>query len=64
MADADHFLLDMSSIAGNPAKGPFLLRTMGLNYSTAIRGIAAGHDGGSEDAKLQSPLNMLLAYFV
>jgi hypothetical protein len=30
MADADHFRADMSSIAGNPAKWPFLLRTREL----------------------------------
>jgi hypothetical protein len=42
MADADHFLLDMSSIAGNPAKWPFC---HGLKLLNRIR---------SADAKLQS----------
>jgi hypothetical protein len=48
MANADHFLRDVSSIAGNPVKRPFLLRTRGLKLFNSIRAIA----------------NTLLAYFI
>jgi hypothetical protein len=40
IADADHFLPDMSSIAGNRAKRPSVLQTGGPE-AIATRGIAA-----------------------
>jgi hypothetical protein len=64
MADADHFLLEMSSMPATPPNCHFCSEPVGLNYSTVIRGVAAGHDKWLADANYKVRQNTLLAYFV